>query len=573
MEQKVVQKSPERAKKQAPNLTGIPTQMKLDFERRSGLSFDDVRVHYNSDKPRKIGALAYTQGNQVHVGPGQERHLRHELGHVVQQKQGRVSPEYAYKGKKFNFSTLLEKEADGVVVKYNHIFAPTVSRYGEVIQGEFKHTTVTISGIAYNQVGAGKRIQFSDSVYDFYLPEGGESSVNHILAYSVLQSLFIERINTMLREKADQLRQPLSKSAVVPSGESAKKLQKIVHIVLPKVLNQYCSALSYGAEKAVQSSFSKKFAEQQKKADSIITTIIHRLHNAKVIDEQYVTSQIPEYESLMSLINESVCNLRLGDSRLNSGIREKLDPILNSHTITSGTFFGNYRAVIFCNNNAHGGLMAQRLHRLLSILVSSVHIDKIRFAPYFGDAVASSDYLKKQPPGKGIMGNAFGKSKDYYLVVIHSKSDNNGANDYLFAYVCFIVKGTIHSMQRFYLRHVTQDWKCSLDTSFLVGDSNYYVNSDHVKDLFLAIQKTSTSITTQPRTVSSLYRTSISPPTKKLRLAKNFPHTTISPEQLDPINVPFDATTKTPKTPKTPSSATTSSKQVTPNGGMKRPRP
>ena len=35
---------------------------------------------YNSDKPRKIGALAYTQGTQVHIGPGQERHLRHELG-------------------------------------------------------------------------------------------------------------------------------------------------------------------------------------------------------------------------------------------------------------------------------------------------------------------------------------------------------------------------------------------------------------------------------------------------------------------------------------------------------------
>lgn len=92
MRQEVIQKAPEQAKKQKPNLTGIPTQMKLDFEHRSGLSFDDVRVHYNSDKPRKIGALAYTQIPQVHIGPGQERHLRHELGHVVQQKQGIVRP-------------------------------------------------------------------------------------------------------------------------------------------------------------------------------------------------------------------------------------------------------------------------------------------------------------------------------------------------------------------------------------------------------------------------------------------------------------------------------------------------
>ena len=112
MEQKVVQKAPEQAKKQTPNLTGIPTQMKLDFERRSGLSFDDVRVHYNSDKPRKIGALAYTQIPQVHIGPGQERHLQHELGHVVQQKQGIVRPTARVKGLSVNNSNVLELQAD-----------------------------------------------------------------------------------------------------------------------------------------------------------------------------------------------------------------------------------------------------------------------------------------------------------------------------------------------------------------------------------------------------------------------------------------------------------------------------
>ena len=98
MRQAVIQKAEERQRRQQPNLTGIPTQMKLDFEQRSGLSFDDVRVHYNSDKPRRIGALAYTQIPQVHIGPGQERHLRHELGHVVQQKRGIVGPNYRLGG-------------------------------------------------------------------------------------------------------------------------------------------------------------------------------------------------------------------------------------------------------------------------------------------------------------------------------------------------------------------------------------------------------------------------------------------------------------------------------------------
>lgn len=95
-----------------PNLTGIPTQMKLDFERRSGLSFDDVRVHYNSDKPARLGALAYTQGTQVHVGPGQERSLPHELGHVIQQKAGRVRPTRWIGGLPVNDQPELEHEAD-----------------------------------------------------------------------------------------------------------------------------------------------------------------------------------------------------------------------------------------------------------------------------------------------------------------------------------------------------------------------------------------------------------------------------------------------------------------------------
>ena len=69
MEAKLQQQAPQKAQTNKPNLTGIPTQMKLDFEQRSGLSFDDVRVHYNSDKPAQLQALAYTQGTQVYLPP------------------------------------------------------------------------------------------------------------------------------------------------------------------------------------------------------------------------------------------------------------------------------------------------------------------------------------------------------------------------------------------------------------------------------------------------------------------------------------------------------------------------
>ncbi len=104
----------QREENPTPNLTGIPDQTKENFENMSGFSFDDVRVHYNSSKPTKLQALAYTQGNEVHIAPGQEKHLGHELGHVVQQKQGRVQPTMQLQGVNVNDNEGLEREADEI---------------------------------------------------------------------------------------------------------------------------------------------------------------------------------------------------------------------------------------------------------------------------------------------------------------------------------------------------------------------------------------------------------------------------------------------------------------------------
>lgn len=105
---------PARKTEQATNRTGIPDGMKSQFEAMSGLSFDDVRIHYSSGKPAQLQALAYTQGNQVYVGPGQEKHLPHELGHVVQQKEGRVKPTALLDKIEINDNTELEREASGL---------------------------------------------------------------------------------------------------------------------------------------------------------------------------------------------------------------------------------------------------------------------------------------------------------------------------------------------------------------------------------------------------------------------------------------------------------------------------
>ena len=94
------------------NKTGLPDHLKMGVESLSGYSLDNVRVHFNSSKPSKLNALAYTQGTEIHVAPGQERHLPHEMWHVVQQKQGRVKPTFQLKGEKINDEKGLEKEAD-----------------------------------------------------------------------------------------------------------------------------------------------------------------------------------------------------------------------------------------------------------------------------------------------------------------------------------------------------------------------------------------------------------------------------------------------------------------------------
>jgi len=96
-----------------PNLTGLPNQLKSNLEALSGLSMDAVRVHYNSTKPAQLHALAYAQGTNIHLGPGQERHLPHEAWHVVQQAQGRVRPTLQMAGGlAVNDDAGLEREAD-----------------------------------------------------------------------------------------------------------------------------------------------------------------------------------------------------------------------------------------------------------------------------------------------------------------------------------------------------------------------------------------------------------------------------------------------------------------------------
>jgi len=129
------------------NQNGLPGNLKSGIEQLSGYSMDDVKVHYNSSQPAQLQALAYAQGTDIHIAPGQEKHLPHEAWHVAQQKQGRVQPTLQMKaGVPVNDDAGLENEADVLGQKANSVGKTTEkeSKAGvvqqkaeEVLQGKF----------------------------------------------------------------------------------------------------------------------------------------------------------------------------------------------------------------------------------------------------------------------------------------------------------------------------------------------------------------------------------------------------------------------------------------------------
>ena len=106
---------------QKPNNTGLPDNLKAGVESLSGFSMDDVKVHYNSSQPATVQALAYTQGTDIHVAPGQEMHLPHEAWHVAQQLAGRVEPTTEVGGMPVNATIDLELEADVMGARVNSL--------------------------------------------------------------------------------------------------------------------------------------------------------------------------------------------------------------------------------------------------------------------------------------------------------------------------------------------------------------------------------------------------------------------------------------------------------------------
>jgi len=147
------------------NNTGLPDKLKSGIENLSGMSMDNVKVHYNSSQPAQLNALAYAQGSDIHVAPGQEQHLPHEAWHVVQQAQGRVQPTMQMKdGVPVNDDVGLEREADVMGGKAVQMFASYPDKSNQK-QSEKRESCASSTSIYVTQRMIGLSIDDDNIIY------------------------------------------------------------------------------------------------------------------------------------------------------------------------------------------------------------------------------------------------------------------------------------------------------------------------------------------------------------------------------------------------------------------------
>ena len=102
----------------SPSSTSLPVQLRASMERSFGADFGSVQVTRDDPAVAAMGAQAFARGDDLHFAPGHYQPdsaagtelIGHELAHVVQQRDGRVSMGQAKGGVVADAG--LEREAD-----------------------------------------------------------------------------------------------------------------------------------------------------------------------------------------------------------------------------------------------------------------------------------------------------------------------------------------------------------------------------------------------------------------------------------------------------------------------------
>lgn len=284
------------------NNTGLPDALKAGVEDLSGIDMSGVKVHYNSDKPSQLGALAYTQGTDIHVAPGEERHLPHEAWHVVQQAQGRVNPTMQLKGMAVNDDAGLEQEADEMGARAIQAKAADNRKAAPVENRSANQCQIVQKMLAWdsknNLLFKNGRLDFQYDLQQAMPVKSGQHRC-HTIGYEIICNGVKDPINACLRAGKDVALGALDGllEAVYPNGSKTRL------------------GTSHNLQVVAQ-----KYYKQAQTAIANISTAI-ATGSPKVVDYA---------NDLIDALNNSPDNLRPGDGSTNSSIQEALDLVPGS---------------------------------------------------------------------------------------------------------------------------------------------------------------------------------------------------------------------------------------------------
>ena len=339
MESKLQPQAPQKVQTNKPNLTGIPTQMKLDFEQRSGLSFDDVRVHYNSDKPAQLQALAYTQGTQVYVGPGQERHLPHELGHVVQQKQGRVKTNRLIKNVPVNVEASLEHDADTYPQKTSAAVQQCYLGGGNApiqCRLHFKYITDSMGNDFWTAIETG-RPSFSNECENL-LKSSANKSRNYIIPYKAINRILGETIVQNLNLNKKRPKRELIGKINSKMSRTEFILRQLVAMVIPNHTDFMYSEIELAKDKKSKLKTIKDVFDSVKSHRDASRILVAKIMNCLTFGSDIDGLQLDALTNELEFyLNNSYANLRIGNSSINLSIGGHIDPRAGSYTQEKGT--------------------------------------------------------------------------------------------------------------------------------------------------------------------------------------------------------------------------------------------
>ena len=263
--------------------TRLPGEVQAKMEGSFGTSFGGVNIYKNDDGATQAGALAYTQGNNVHFAPGQYNPLTqagqeligHELTHVVQQREGKVQSKSHIKKE-----TKAEKQA----VSVNN--SPTLEQEANIM-GK-KASEGKKANVAGKGNGMQKAERKQDNVDDLhhklsYLYDSTEKLESKALRRLIAWEVYSRNIGSIYAVAIDEFR-----NVVKSKDEYSENLDSICSAVLSGVA---AGLLGYVAGLAkLCPSVTKLTDDYRRVAESGIDAARFATYNSgKEIEELYVS--------------------------------------------------------------------------------------------------------------------------------------------------------------------------------------------------------------------------------------------------------------------------------------------